>query len=83
MHIGISCNQRDNGKVRPLARVMVEGVEYDQKRQGPELLQDSHQDARIDTLREKRAKYHSRRADHKARNREQCRLSRTEPEVAQ
>lgn len=82
MNIGEASNQCDHGIIDPLGGASVEGVEGNEKREGPELENDCGRDRAVDLLAEVRCQEQHGRADDYRGNGQQVGLRGVEAEIA-
>ena len=81
VHVREARDKRDDREVHPLRRLLVERVERDEQREGPELQQHRRYRPAVDDLAELREDYDEDHAEELGRDAEQVRLCRGVPEV--
>lgn len=83
VHVGVPSDQRDDGIVDPLRRILGERVQCNQQRQRPELEDDRGADPAVNDLAEVADNEEPNDTQHCRRDGEKVRLGRVEAEIAQ
>ena len=81
MNVWEASDQSDDGKIRPLGGLLVEGIERDQERQGPDLQHDRSDRSAVDDLAEEAEDQECDESKHCRRNAKQVGFCRVETEV--